>query len=215
MSIPEARRPLASRSTRWAAFLSSAAVRAGLTADAISILSLLFAGAGAAGLLWLDSPWNLLACAVGVQLRLLCNLLDGMVAIEGGKKSRVGVIYNEVPDRIADSVFIVALGYAVGIPWLGWLGALAAAVTAYIRVLGGTFGLAQDFRGPLAKQHRMAVLTLGCLLGIGEFYGSRPEPTSWILTGTAWVIAGGALLTCVTRIHAIARQLKAPDKEKP
>ena len=67
------------------------------------------------------------------------------------------MLYNEVPDRVADSLFLVALGYAIGMPWLGWLAALAAAVTAYIRVLGGTFGLAQDFRGPLAKQHRMAV----------------------------------------------------------
>ncbi len=210
MSIPEARRPLASRSTRWAGFLSTAAVRAGLTADGISILSLLFAAAGAAGLLYLERPWNLLACAAGVQLRLLCNLLDGMVAIEGGKKSKVGVLYNEVPDRIADSVFIVALGYAIGLPWLGWLGALAAAITAYIRVLGGTFGLAQDFRGPLAKQHRMAVLTLGCLLGIAEFYWfNRGDGAQQVLTVTAWIIAVGALVTCGTRIHAIARQLRA------
>jgi phosphatidylglycerophosphate synthase len=210
MSIPEARRPLASRSTRWAALLASAAVRAGLTADFISILSLLFAAAGAAGLLWLDRPWNLVACAAGVQLRLLCNLLDGMVAIEGGRKSKVGVIYNEVPDRIADSVFIVALGYAIGLPWLGWLGALVAAITAYIRVLGGTFGLAQDFRGPMAKQHRMAVLTLGCLLGIAEFHWfAAPDGTQRMLYAAAVAIAAGALATCFTRIVAIARQLKA------
>ena len=53
-----------------------------------------------------------------------------MVAIEGGKKSSVGSLYNEFPDRIADSLFIVALGYAVGWPALGWFGALAAALTA-------------------------------------------------------------------------------------
>jgi phosphatidylglycerophosphate synthase len=206
MNIPEARRPLASRSTRWAGFLSSAAVRAGMTADGISILSLLFAVAGAAALLWLPKPWNLLACAAGIQLRLLCNLLDGMVAIEGGKKSKVGVLYNEVPDRVADSLFIVALGYSIGIPWLGWLGALAAAVTAYIRVLGGTFGLVQDFRGPLAKQHRMAVMTLGCLLGVVELFWVG---TGRIVEAAAWIIAIGAIVTCGTRIHAIARQLKA------
>ena len=118
-----------------------------------------------------------------MQLRLLCNLLDGMVAIEGGRKSKVGVLYNEVPDRVADSLFLVALGYAIGIAWLGWLAALAAAVTAYIRVLGGTFGLAQDFRGPLAKQHRMAVMTAGCLLGIGEYF--------W--TGGQRIVEGGGL----------------------
>jgi phosphatidylglycerophosphate synthase len=206
MTTTEARRPLASRSTRWAGSLASAAVRAGLTADGISILSLLFAAAGTAALLTLRQPWNLLACAAGIQLRLLCNLLDGMVAIEGGKRSKVGVLYNEVPDRIADSLFLVALGYAIGIPWLGWLAALAAAVTAYIRVLGGTFGLAQDFRGPLAKQHRMAVMTAGCLLGIGEWFWTGGQ---WILEAATWIIAIGAIVTCVTRILAIGRGLKS------
>jgi phosphatidylglycerophosphate synthase len=216
MNNTEARRPLASRSTRWAAFLSSAAVRAGFTADGISILSLLFAAAGSAALTWLPAPWNLLACAAGIQLRLLCNLLDGMVAIEGGRKSKVGALYNEVPDRVADSLFLVALGYAIGVPWLGWLGALAAAVTAYIRVLGGTFGLAQDFRGPLAKPHRMGVMTVACLLAIGEFYffdrtgfDARGTPHLCVLHVAAWVIAIGGLITCGTRLHAIAAQLRA------
>lgn len=206
MNIPEARRPLASRSTRWAGFLASAAVRCGFTADGISILSLVFAGCGAAGLLLLPEPWNLLAAAVGVQLRLLCNLLDGMVAIEGGRKSKVGVLYNEVPDRVADSLFLVALGYAIGTPWLGWLAALAASVTAYIRVLGGTFGLAQEFRGPLAKQHRMFVMTVGCLGGVIEHFWTGGQR---VVVAAAWIIAIGALVTCGTRIHAIARQLRA------
>jgi N-acyl-D-aspartate/D-glutamate deacylase len=84
-SLPEARRPLASRSTRWAGLISRAAVRSGLSADGISILSLVFAVAGAAALLTVATPWNLLAGAACVQLRLLCNLIDGMVAIEGGR----------------------------------------------------------------------------------------------------------------------------------
>ena len=86
-----------------------------------------------------------------------------MVAIEGGKQSPLGMLYNEFPDRIADSLLIVALGYVISLPWIGWLGALAAMATAYIRVFGGALGLAQDFRGPMAKQHRMAVMTAGCL----------------------------------------------------
>jgi phosphatidylglycerophosphate synthase len=206
MNTPEARRQLASRSTGWARFLAAGAVRAGLTADAISILSLVFAAAGSAALVWMPRPWNLLVGAACVQLRLLCNLLDGMVAIEGGKKSKVGVLYNEVPDRIADSLFLVALGYTIAMPWLGWLAALLAAITAYIRVLGGTFGLVQDFRGPLAKQHRMAVMTAGCLLGIGEFYWLG---TQHVVEAAAWIIAIGALVTCGTRVRAIAKQLQA------
>ena len=93
---------------------------------------------------------------------------------------------------------------------------VAAAVTAYIRVLGGTFGLAQDFRGPMAKPHRMATMTVACLLGIVEFYffdetGFDPAGTSHlvILKIAAAIIALGSVLTCGTRIHAIAAQLRA------
>lgn len=209
---PDARRPLASRSTRWAQLLSRAVMRAGVRPDAISMLSVVFALVGAAVLLsphWVPEPWNLLICAACVQLRLLCNLLDGMVAIEGGRKSKLGVIYNEVPDRIADSLFLVALGYAIGFPWIGWLAALAAAVTAYIRVLGGTFGLGQDFRGPLAKPHRMAVMTGGLLLAFAEHFWRGEQQA---LVAAAVVIAFGSIVTCGTRIAAIARQLEArPD----
>ena len=40
------------------------------------------------------------------------------------------------------------LGYAVGWPALGWFGALAAALTAYVRVFGGSLGFARIFAGP-------------------------------------------------------------------
>ncbi len=129
-----------------------------------------------------------------------------MVAIEGGRQSATGGLYNEIPDRIADSLFIVPLGYAIGAPWLGWFGALAAAITAYIRVLGGSLGLTQDFRGPQAKPHRMAVMTLGCLVGAIELAYSN---TQYGPTLAAWIIAIGAVLTCFTRTHAIAKQLNS------
>jgi phosphatidylglycerophosphate synthase len=170
------------------------------------MFSLLFAAAGAAALLWCPAPWGLLACALGLQLRLLCNLLDGMVAFEGGRKTALGALYNEIPDRLADSVFLVSLGYAAGAGWMGWLAALAAAVTAYIRVLGGSLGLPQDFRGPQAKPHRMAVMTAACLLAIIEWYW-RGELR--ILEVAVVVIAAGSILTCGTRTLAIARQLRA------
>lgn len=156
-------------------------------------------------LAWLPSLLGLLLCAACVQLRLLCNLLDGMVAVEGGKQSATGVLFNEFPDRIADTLLIVGLGYAAHLPWLGWLGALLAALTAYVRVSGGSLGLVQDFRGPMAKQHRMAVLTLVCLLAGVE---RQAASTAYALTAGTWLIALGSLLTCMTRTRAIAAQLK-------
>lgn len=170
------------------------------------MLSIFVSLVGAYALLRSDPPAGLLACALCVQLRLLCNLLDGMVAIEGGRKSAVGALYNELPDRIADSLFSVALGYAIDEVWLGWFAALAAAITAYVRTLGGALGFPQDFRGPMAKPHRMATLTVGLLLAAAE-HAWRGSVNSLELA--AWIIALGSVVTCCTRTHALARRLQA------
>jgi phosphatidylglycerophosphate synthase len=81
------------------------------------------------------APWHLLVGAAAVQLRLLCNLLDGLVAIEGGRGSATGELFNELPDRVSDVLALVAAGYAVTwvawAPELGWAAALAAVLTAY------------------------------------------------------------------------------------
>jgi phosphatidylglycerophosphate synthase len=200
------RRPIAARSTGWARALSAALARSSVTPNQISVLSILFAAIGAAALLYRPDIAGLVICALGIQLRLICNLLDGMVAMEGGKQTPTGALYNEYPDRIADSLLLVALGYAAGLPWLGWLAALLAALTAYVRLSGASVGLPQDFRGPMAKQHRMAVLTAACVLAIVEQLTSR---THYALPVAAAIIAAGSLLTCITRTRAIAAQLKA------
>ena len=200
------RRPLTSRSTGWARYLTQVLIRAGVSPNAISVISVGFAAAGAALLILRPGVVSLLVFALCVQLRLLCNLLDGMVAIEGQRQSKTGALFNEVPDRLADSLFIVALGYVIGVPALGWFGALAAAVTAYIRVLGGSLGLPQDFRGPMAKPHRMAVLTAACVLGAVEWWIWQMQ---WALLLAAWIVAVGSVITCIARLLAIARQLRA------
>ena len=206
MADDQNRRPLETRSHLWARALARALTASRVTPNEISVASVVFAALGAAVLVFSPGIVGFVAAAACVQLRLLCNMLDGMVAIEGGRQTATGVLYNEVPDRIADSLLIVALGAAAGAAWLGWLGALAAAVTAYIRVLGGSLGLAQDFRGPLAKPHRMFVMTVGCLAGAVEvtLVGSHHS-----LLVAAWIVAVGALLTCVTRSRRIAAELRA------
>ena len=52
----------------------------------------------------------------------------------------------------------------------------------------------------------MAVMTAGCLLGVGEFLWRR---SMHVVEAAAWIIAIGAIVTCGTRIRAIAAQLKA------
>jgi phosphatidylglycerophosphate synthase len=207
LAAPSARRPLTSRDSGFARGLSAALLRTSVTPNQISLASIGFAILGAGAMVQGPlQPMLYLAAAVCIQLRLLCNLLDGMVAVEGGRASKLGSLYNEFPDRIADSVLIVALGYAISAPWLGWAGALAAALTAYIRVFGGSVGLQQDFRGPMAKPHRMAVLTLACVAAAAE---SSFNGTQWSLQAAAWIILLGSLLTCMTRTRAIAAELES------
>jgi len=172
-----------------------AALATGLTANQVSFLGIVVAGLGA----WLiveapARPWLFLASAACIQLRLLANMIDGLVAVEGGRGGPTGAIWNEFPDRIEDSLFLVATGYAAGMPWLGWLAALLAAICSYVRLLGGTLGMPQDFSGPMAKPHRMAALTLGCLVAIAWSQG---------LVLALGLIAAG---TVVTIFRRLARQ---------
>lgn len=202
------RRPIKTRSAGWARRITDILVKRDISPNQISVASIAFAFAGVVALNIDSGVIGSICCAIGIQLRLLCNLFDGMVAIEGGKKSDIGSLYNEFPDRIADSLLIVGLGYAIGQSDLGWFAALAAALTAYVRVFGGSIGLKQTFIGPMAKQHRMAVMTAGLLLNAVEanVYG-----THYVLLIALVVIAIGSVATCVTRTLAIARQLKGAD----
>ena len=183
------RRPLKSRTTGWAGLAKRAVLATGLNANQVSLAGIVIAALGAWALVETPArPLLLVAAAAAVQLRLLANMLDGLVAVEGGRGGPTGAIWNEFPDRIEDSLFLVAAGYAADFAWLGWLAALLAAVCAYVRLLGGSLGQPQDFGGPMAKPHRMAALTIGCLVAVawGE---ALPMALAVIAAGTALTIA--------------------------
>ncbi|MDJ0642954.1 MAG: CDP-alcohol phosphatidyltransferase family protein [Erythrobacter sp.] len=213
----ENRRPLKTRGASWAGALAKALGATGLTPNAVSTIGIGFAALGA----WCfiaapGNAWLWLGAAIGIQLRLLANMLDGMIAVEGGKSSPTGALYNEVPDRIEDALLLVAAGYAAGIPELGYGATILAFGTAYLRATGGALGFPQDFVGPLAKQHRMFVLTvgaIGCMFYsapvIGSFVFSGPP----LLLGALWIIIVGSALTCVIRTVRIARLLKQRASE--
>ncbi|MEZ6148033.1 MAG: hypothetical protein R3B91_21895 [Planctomycetaceae bacterium] len=79
--------------------------------------------------------------AVFVQMRLLANLSDGMVAAEQNRRSPLGEMFNEVPDRVSGRSDAdrcqVCLG---GSPVWGFFVAVLAVFVAYIRVQGKVAG---------------------------------------------------------------------------
>ncbi len=209
------RRPLKSRGSSWSRFLTAKLVERSVTPNQVSCASVVLAAFGAVMFLGtsLDlPPFARMLCflltVVGIQGRLLCNLLDGMLAIESGLRSKVGEIYNDLPDRIADVLLLLAAGVSLGSSrslffsglTLGWFAALVAVSSAYLRLLGAASGTPHYFVGPMAKQHRMALLSAASLLSIGELWAGADYR---ILALALWIIIVGGLFTCYRRLKLI------------
>jgi phosphatidylglycerophosphate synthase len=211
MSLPN-RRPLRSRQSAWAQEAARRLAAGRVTPNAISAGAVGFAAAGGALLAlapalpgW-EAALGLGLAAACCQGRLVCNLLDGMVAVEGGKGSKDGPFWNEAPDRAADILLFAGAGIGAGAPALGWAAAAIAVLTAYLRELGRAEGFAPDFSGPMAKQHRMAVLTVAALAAAVE---AAVWGTQGALALGLWVIALGAALTAARRARRLIAALKA------
>ena len=216
MSETPNRRPLRSRGSAWALRLARILSDAKAQPDTISAASVAFAILGGALLLWAGAEHALVrgagfvGAAVCIQLRLLCNLMDGLVAVEHQRGSPAGPIWNELPDRFADAILLACAGYAsagrgmpVGIE-AGWICACLALITAYVRELGRGFGFPADFAGPMAKPQRMAALTVAVVVSAVEpLWGWHGQSLLIALV----VIGLGAALTVARRTRTLARRL--------
>ena len=208
--MPElsSRRPLKSRSNPVFQRLATRLAKTGVTADAISAAGLAFGLASGFTLAatWHAGSWSMqftlwIASAALIQLRLLSNMLDGMVAVEGGRKSKLGPLWNEIPDRISDSATLIGAGYAHGgVPELGWLAALLAVITAYIRAIGALSGAGEAFLGYFSKPRRMFFMTVACLVSAAGF-----APLA--MPAVLWLIVAGSAVTCVQRLEWISKKL--------
>jgi phosphatidylglycerophosphate synthase len=213
---PINRRQLATRGRAWAQQFARGLARIGIKPNQISVAGIVVAIAGAFAFCAAHDKTGgkaagfLVLGAIGIQLRLLCNMLDGLLAIEGGLKSKTGDLYNEVPDRIADIALLIGAGYsfqdyAWGVTF-GWTAAMLAVLTAYVRLLGGSLGLEQDFAGPMAKQHRMFTLTVGALAAAVEVVVRGTTSALAVALALIIVLSG---VTLLRRLVRIARALEA------
>lgn len=202
----KSRRPLKVRSARFSMIFTKWLSNKNITPNQISVMSVVFAFLSA--ICFLLMPYysgvfySVLAilAAVFIQGRLLCNLFDGMVAVEGGKSTAAGELFNDIPDRIADPLIIVSAGFAISVvTWgssLGWLAAILAVMTAYIRTLAVSIGAPTNFAGPMAKQHRMAALTIACCIAAVEGYLWQ---STYALLIALLIITAGCVITIIRR----------------
>ena len=210
------RRPIATRNRKWAQAATAWLAARNVSPNAISIAGMCacIIGGIALGLTSISEYrvlWLIAAC--GAQLRLTANMLDGMVAIASGRTSKTGELYNEVPDRISDAAVFIGAGFAWGgNVTLGYIATILAIFTAYVRAAGKIAGAPNEFCGPMAKQHRMLVITLICLY-------SAITPRSWqmiafndsqigLMTLGLALIVVGCVITVIRRVSRIAHALR-------
>ena len=210
------RRPIATRNRKWAQSATTWLASRNVSPNAISIAGMCACIAAGLALALTSVEYNRvfwLVAALGAQLRLTANMLDGMVAVVSGRASKVGELYNEVPDRVSDAAVFIGAGYAWGgNVALGYVATILAIFTAYVRGAGKIAGAPNEFCGPMAKQHRMLVITL-----IGLY--SAVTPSSWqaisfnsskigLMSLGLAVIIMGSIITVIRRLARIARVLK-------
>jgi phosphatidylglycerophosphate synthase len=210
------RRPIATRNRKWAQVATVWLASRNVSPNAISIAGMcacIVAGIALGLTSICDYRILWLIAALGAQLRLTANMLDGMVALASGRASKTGELYNEVPDRVSDAAVFIGAGFAWGgNVALGYIATILAIFTAYVRAAGKIAGVPNEFCGPMAKQHRMLVITLICLYSAitprsWQMFTLNSSPIGLMSLGLVVIIAGCAI-TVIRRLSRIGHGLE-------
>src|SRR5947199_7383168 len=152
------RRPIATRNRKWAQAVTVWLASRNVSPNAISIAGMcacIVAGIALGMTSISDYRVLWLVAALGAQLRLTANMLDGMVALASRRASKEGELYNEIPDRVSDAAVFIGAGFAWGgNVTLGYIATILAFFTTYVRAAGKIEGAPNEFCGRMAKQHR-------------------------------------------------------------
>ena len=164
-----------------------------LEPNAVSIASLVPSAFAALGLV--NGWW--LGVVLGIVGRMVLTTLDGHVAENYGKATRVGAYANRVPAEIGDVLILLAL-FARADPW--WVAIVLAG--AWLVNVFGVLGLVAGGRtqsvGPAGQTDRLALLAIASLL-------ASIIPVDWTIV--CQVLAALMAMTVVLRIRRTVADL--------
>jgi phosphatidylglycerophosphate synthase len=208
---PTSRRPIGDPFRRTAHGAVRFCVRHRIHPDVISYVSIL-AAALAAVAFWQArrAPWLLLVAPAFCYLRLWCNMLDGMVAIESGKASWRGEILNDLPDRISDVLIFAGVAHGgFNAVISGYWAVIFALLTAYTGLFGQAVGVQREFSGIMSKPWRMVTLHIGAWTtwALIEWRGNLRFGGLTVLDWTCVLVVAGCLQTITVRLRRIMRAL--------
>jgi CDP-diacylglycerol--glycerol-3-phosphate 3-phosphatidyltransferase len=170
--------------------------RVGVTADALTVIGLVFAVA--TGLLIADG--HLLLGVFGVVLTGLPDILDGSVARTSGRAGPRGAFFDSVCDRVADAVILGGVAWYLAdqdarLPVLVLAVLAVSMLITYERARAESLGFSA--RGGLMERAERLVL-----LGVGLAFD--------ILVPILWILLALTVFTAVQRFVMVWRQA-TPD----
>lgn len=134
--------------------------------------------------------WLRLAAAAAVALSALLDGVDGALAIESGRTTRVGFVADSVADRVADGLFLVAL-WLVGAT--AWVAVAAGAVTfllEYTRARSAAAGMTEIGLVTVGERPTRVVVTVMALLASAVLASHAADVATG---GVAALLAVGAI----------------------
>ncbi|MCK4460124.1 MAG: CDP-alcohol phosphatidyltransferase family protein [Methanosarcinales archaeon] len=180
--------------------------RAGVTPDATSVLSLIFA-AGAGVLYAISCGDRTLALAAGVLVLLngIADAMDGEIARIAGTAGIRGDFLDHVIDRYADVFIICGIFFGEYIDWrIGVAAIVGTLLTSYLGTQAQAVGLGRHYGGILGRADRLVLIMLASLLYFlypYEIYGTSSLGWSIVL------IAVASNLTTLQRFVYIWKEL--------
>ena len=193
---------------KTAAAVARPLARAGVSPNAVTVAALV-AALVAVPLAAIDGWIGPAAACLAVTLSGLLDSLDGAVAVQAGRTTKVGFLLDSVLDRLADVAFPVALAVAAG----GGSAATRLAVAAvaacwwleYVRARGSLAGVGADGRPAITPGERPTRIVLTAV-GLGlPFLATAALWGQVVIVGTSGLYLFGASL----------RQLRAQDGAGP
>ena len=133
----------------------------------------------------------------------LMDTFDGAVARASGRSTPFGSFYDSVSDRISDGIILGGLAWTVRdeprLFALAVVALVAAEVTSYVRAKAEAIDLECGV-GVLERAERAVLLIFGLVFH------------AWLLEPVLWVLATGASVTVLQRVHHVWCQI---DRDIP
>lgn len=184
--------------------LVNALFRLGITANQITLATVLLSIATGLAIFHNPTPRTLLLLPAVLFLRMALNAMDGMLAREHHQKSALGALLNELGDALSDVALYLPLALFPGFSprWLV-IAVILALLTEFTGVVAVQIGASRRYDGPCGKSDRAFLFgVLALLLG---FHVAVERFIPFIL----YILNFALVLTVVHRARRALAELSA------